>query len=286
MSVVTHCINGNYYDYEHKREGNKVRTHYIGKSGNGHHVVVGLKDEGFRDQPGYRERHEYANQKEKEKFGEERFNELQKVIQERLEAGELAGKYDEHNTYRNEKIPDEFDEEIRYHEEQERLYHMKHSHLDGRHRHDQGDVEGLHNHPQYEYGAKGQEPIRSAKGQRKFAKVMREYYGGKLFTKGRKVTDENQAKAIAASEARRVEISGANPIIREDKVQSALKHPDKPGAGAERRRELNLTPEETGAAIMKEYHRGTLYSGSGQKVKSEEQAKAIVASEARKAESE
>lgn len=44
----------------------------------------------------------------------------------------------------------------------------------------------------------------SRRSDRKFAKVMREYHGGKLrSSSGQKVTNPRQAKAIAASEQRR-----------------------------------------------------------------------------------
>jgi len=61
----------------------------------------------------------------------------------------------------------------------------------------------------------------------------------------------------------------------------AMRHADKPGAGVCKRRKLGAS--DRASAIMREFHRGTLRSGSGGKVKSEEQAKAIAASEARRA---
>lgn len=54
---------------------------------------------------------------------------------------------------------------------------------------------------------------------------------------------------------------------------AAMDHPDELGAGAEKRR--TLPPEERGPVVMAEYHKGTLYSGSGKKVTNEAQAKAI-----------
>lgn len=63
--------------------------------------------------------------------------------------------------------------------------------------------------------------------------------------------------------------------------RKAMKHADKPGAGAKKRQ--GLTPSEKGSVVMREFHRGTLHSGSGQKVTKESQAKAIAASEAKKA---
>lgn len=59
-----------------------------------------------------------------------------------------------------------------------------------------------------------------------------------------------------------------------------MKHPDKPGAGAEMRRKMGLHGQEKVHVVMKEFKRGTLRSGSGAKVKSRDQAIAIAMSEA------
>lgn len=59
-----------------------------------------------------------------------------------------------------------------------------------------------------------------------------------------------------------------------------MKHPDKLGAGAAKRRKL--PPNERIEADMKEFKRGTLRSGSGEHVKSKAQALAIGLSEAGK----
>lgn len=64
-------------------------------------------------------------------------------------------------------------------------------------------------------------------------------------------------------------------------VKKAMRHPDKLGAGAKKRRALgNKSKFE---AVMGEFKRGTLHSGSGEKVTNREQAIAIAFSEARKA---
>lgn len=60
-------------------------------------------------------------------------------------------------------------------------------------------------------------------------------------------------------------------------VKKALHHPDKLGAGAAKRK--HLSKEDKGHAVMKEFKRGTLHSGSGQKVTNPAQAKAILISE-------
>lgn len=62
-------------------------------------------------------------------------------------------------------------------------------------------------------------------------------------------------------------------------VTRAMQHPDKPGAGAAKRRKLRGTKNKT-RAVMAEAKRGTLRSGgSGKKVTSRKQAIAIAMSE-------
>ena len=130
MALVLHNINGRLYWYDHFRiQGMKnPTTRYVGTQGciyRGHSVVSILTDSGFREQHGYTERHEYANQQEKKKYGQKRFDELQAHIKERIPEGELAGKYDDCNTYVNEKIDKKYHQQVRYHEEQERRFHTQ-----------------------------------------------------------------------------------------------------------------------------------------------------------------
>lgn len=63
-------------------------------------------------------------------------------------------------------------------------------------------------------------------------------------------------------------------------ISRAMKHKDKLGAGAKKRK--NLSAKDKVETVMKEYKRGTLHSGSGKKVTSRKQAVAIALSEARK----
>lgn len=65
------------------------------------------------------------------------------------------------------------------------------------------------------------------------------------------------------------------------KEKSAMKHPDKLGAGAKKRKKL--APKSKIKVVMEEFKRGTLNSGSGHKVTNPKQAVAIGYSEARKA---
>jgi hypothetical protein len=57
-------------------------------------------------------------------------------------------------------------------------------------------------------------------------------------------------------------------------------HPDKPGAGAKKRKKLK--GKDKVHVVMGEFKRGTLRSGSGKKVAKRKQAVAIALSEARK----
>ena len=59
--------------------------------------------------------------------------------------------------------------------------------------------------------------------------------------------------------------------------REATRHPDKLGAGAAKRRKL--PPKQRAAPIAYEFKRGTLYSGSGQKVTKASQMRAIIHSE-------
>ena len=62
--------------------------------------------------------------------------------------------------------------------------------------------------------------------------------------------------------------------------KEAMKHPDKLGAGAAKRR--HLPRDERGAVIWAEFERGTLHSGGGPIVRNPAQARAIIASETKK----
>lgn len=64
-------------------------------------------------------------------------------------------------------------------------------------------------------------------------------------------------------------------------IKEAMRHPDKLGAGAKKRKKLK-NPEDKVHVVMEEFARGTLHSGSGQKVSNPKQALAIGYSEARK----
>ena len=64
-------------------------------------------------------------------------------------------------------------------------------------------------------------------------------------------------------------------------VKKAMKHSDKLGEGAKKRKKLPA--KEKVETVMHEFGRGTLHSGSGEKVTNRKQAIAIGLSEARKA---
>lgn len=69
--------------------------------------------------------------------------------------------------------------------------------------------------------------------------------------------------------------------MAKEKIAAAMKHPDKLGAGAAKRK--SLLPKDKKAVVMKEFARGTLHSGSGEKVTNPKQAMAIGYSEERRA---
>lgn len=61
-------------------------------------------------------------------------------------------------------------------------------------------------------------------------------------------------------------------------IANAMKHSNKLGAGAKKRK--HLKGQAKVGVVMKEYKRGTLHSGSGKMVKNRKQAVAIGMSEA------
>lgn len=70
---------------------------------------------------------------------------------------------------------------------------------------------------------------------------------------------------------------------REHHSKAAMKHADKPGAGAKKRAHLK-NPKTKVATVMEEFKRGTLHSGKSKApVTNRKQAVAIGLSEARKA---
>ena len=68
---------------------------------------------------------------------------------------------------------------------------------------------------------------------------------------------------------------------KESRKKEAMQHKDVLGAGAKKRKKLPA--KEKVGVVMEEFKRGTLNSGSGQKVTNPKQAIAIGLSEARKA---
>lgn len=68
------------------------------------------------------------------------------------------------------------------------------------------------------------------------------------------------------------------PLSAAARMKEAMKHSNKLGAGAKKRK--HLKGKEKVSVVMKEYKRGTLHSGSGKIVRSKDQAIAIGLSEA------
>lgn len=128
MSLQIHYPNGvdkgGYY-YDHFREGEQVKCRYVGGVAANFQIQKNLPEGDFRKREGYQERHRYANEEEKNKYGQKRFDELQKIIQEKLNPGELAGKYESGRIYINEKIPEDYRCQVAYHEMKEMEYHKR-----------------------------------------------------------------------------------------------------------------------------------------------------------------
>lgn len=91
-----------------------------------------------------------------------------------------------------------------------------------------------------------------------------------------------KSEGAGVKKAKASHVDEDHKTLDKTKIEKALDHPDKPGAGATRRRRLKLTPEETFAAVMAEFKRGTLQSGDGTTVLDAKQAKAIALSEKKK----
>lgn len=66
--------------------------------------------------------------------------------------------------------------------------------------------------------------------------------------------------------------------MNEKLITEAMKHEDKLGEGAKKRK--HLPKFEKIATVMREWKKGKLFSGSGKKVKNKNQAVAIAMSEA------
>jgi hypothetical protein len=67
---------------------------------------------------------------------------------------------------------------------------------------------------------------------------------------------------------------------QEQTIQKAMKHKAVPGSGASKRRSIRSAQTKY-EIVMREFHRGTLFSSSGKKVHDVNQAQAIAYSEAR-----
>lgn len=67
-------------------------------------------------------------------------------------------------------------------------------------------------------------------------------------------------------------------MSEKESIKKAMKHPDKLGAGAKKRK--SLPAKDKKKVVMEEFKRGTLNSGSGKKVTNPMQAVAIGYSEA------
>lgn len=90
----------------------------------------------------------------------------------------------------------------------------------------------------------------------------------------KEVIDKLEGKSLIEDDEKDMKSS------KEDRIKEAMRHPDKTGAGAKKRKKLS--PDEKFEAVMREFARGTLHSGSGAKVTSRKQALSIAYSESGK----
>jgi hypothetical protein len=97
---------------------------------------------------------------------------------------------------------------------------------------------------------------------------------------------ERKKKRNYTDEAPEIPVIGKRELFRRalEKgtavVTAAMDHSNKLGAGADKRK--GLSPDDKFAAVMREFHRGTLHSSDGKIVTDPAQAKAIAASESGK----
>lgn len=94
-----------------------------------------------------------------------------------------------------------------------------------------------------------------------------------------KLVDRAEREASRRRGGRVVDRYGSSSSTR-SLLEAALRHADRPGAGAAIRRDLGLRPREKVRTVMREFARGTLRSGSGAPVTDRQQAIAIAMSEA------
>ena len=92
----------------------------------------------------------------------------------------------------------------------------------------------------------------------------------------KKMFSEHGHKSLAKYEH---ESLAEHKAEHDSKIKKAMKHPDKLGAGAAKRK--HLPAKDKVAVNMKEFARGTLHSSSGAKVTNPKQAMAIGYSEMR-----
>ena len=97
----------------------------------------------------------------------------------------------------------------------------------------------------------------------------------KLDEKRKKLFSEHGHKSLKKYEHETLAEKESKPI------KKAVKHPDKLGAGAAKRKALH-NPKDKIAVVMKEFYRGTLNASSGKKVTNPKMAAAIGYSEARR----
>lgn len=116
MSLVTHTINKNRYVYDHFRVNGKVKTVYLGRESD---IVIhkgDIDNSGYPvNQPDYTESHKYADARELNQYGYNRWN----VVENYARANKLIGTHIGDKIMVSSNIPDKYKGQVLYHERQE-----------------------------------------------------------------------------------------------------------------------------------------------------------------------
>lgn len=109
----------------------------------------------------------------------------------------------------------------------------------------------------------------------------KEIYEDKMLVKKIKKDKDKKEKESPKKHEKKEHDSKKKQAAHKAVIEKAMKHPNKLGAGAKKRK--HLSPKDKKEVVMKEFKAHKLHSGSGQLVHDPKQAIAIAFSEARKA---
>lgn len=204
-----HIHEGHSYLYEHYRDGDQVKSVYLGSADNVR-TVSSIPAKGYPvEAECYKEGHQAGIDAEKRVYGEERYKELNEHIKEVVPEGELAGSHTEEGEILIHKnIDEKYHKQVILHEKTEHEYMTAKACKAP----SNSFTEDSKHYPvgagrYYEVknvGAKPRNENLTLAQKRKIEYVMREYHAGRLkSSSGEKVADEKQAAAIAYSQARK-----------------------------------------------------------------------------------